>query len=794
MFALVAATGQTQTTVRMMAGQGYGIPPKESTISSVQVRRAVFEKFAKDNPDVRVVNAGGLELNNQLADSMFLMAMAGDRPPDLFYVNFRQYYTFLEQGFCRPLDDLVAQDPDVVSRVNPTVMKVLKSFDGHIYAVPFFQVAVALYFRKDFFLEAGLDPTKPPETWDDFYRACQRLTTADGSRKGFEFTYPAAYHWQNFLYEAGGEVVKPAENGFSRAAIATPQGALAIDFYRKLVLSTWRGADGTMRGPAAANSADLTEDVRTGKTAMWLGYTNDVVMNGADLPPSVVGIAALPAGPAGHKNEINAGMWAISARVKDPVKLRACWRFIKYFAGDEAARINTQRSVELGRGNLVNPTWLKKFGYNDILDTVDPSYVKANEELFTTGHPEPYGRNCQQVYSLLDMALDRARLEPNTPASTILIDVQRQMDEKLLGYTPPDVMARRRIWALGFLAGLCLLSIPIAIFALRRARRASADFVERLPAGLRRGPAYRFMAVCLSPAVLTILVWAYYPLFKGLIIAFQDYKIAKGATWVGLDNFIGVFTQPVFYQSLWNSVVYVALTIAIGFFIPIFLALALNEIPRFKVFFRTVFYLPAMTSSIVVALLWRQFYSKADDGLLNSLLRPTLEHVLNPALRWIGHAPIPLAHDWLGDPGLAMFAVVLPGIWAGAGPGSILYLAALKNISTERYEAADIDGASWGQKIRYITLPGLKPLILINLLGVFIAGFKAMENIFVLTQGGPLNSTRTIGLEVWQNAFMYLKFGYATAAAWVMGAILIGFTLIQMRTLVNMRFTAAGGK
>jgi multiple sugar transport system permease protein len=138
-----------------------------------------------------------------------------------------------------------------------------------------------------------------------------------------------------------------------------------------------------------------------------------------------------------------------------------------------------------------------------------------------------------------------------------------------------------------------------------------------------------------------------------------------------------------------------------------------------------------------------------------------------------------------------MYAVVLPGIWAGAGPGSILYLAALKNISVERYEAADIDGANWWQKIRWITLPGLKPLILINLLGVFIAGFKAMENVFVLTSGGPVNATRTIGLEIWQNAFMYLKFGYATAAAWVMGSILIGFTLIQIRTLLRMRFSTA---
>lgn len=298
-----------------------------------------------------------------------------------------------------------------------------------------------------------------------------------------------------------------------------------------------------------------------------------------------------------------------------------------------------------------------------------------------------------------------------------------------------------------------------------------------------------FMALCLAPAVLSILTWSYYPLAKGLQIAFQHYTIMKGAQWVGLDNFIDVFTQPIFYRSLMNSFLYVALTLVIGFFLPILLALALNEIPRLQVFFRTIFYLPAMTSPVVVSLVWRQFYDKTDDGLLNSVLHPLIEHVLSPVWVAFGGQPIPTANDWLGNPTLAMFAVVLPGIWAGAGAGSILYLAALKNVPTERYEAADIDGANWMQKIAWITLPGIKPLILINLLGVFIAGFKAMENVFVLTQGGPLNATRTIGLEVWQNAFMFLKFGYATAAAWVMGSILIGFTVVQIRSLLKMRFT-----
>ncbi len=775
------AMGQEELTIRMMSGP-YGIPPKESTSTSAQIKRKTFEEFHRANPGLRVVNAGGLSFTGgNLDDSMFLMSMAGDSAPDVFYVNFRQYYTFLEQGFCRPLDDLIAKDPQVMERCNPTVKGVLTSYDGKVYAVPFFQVAVALYYRKDLFKEAGLDPQKPPKDWNEFYEYAKKLSNPSKGRSGFMISSPPGYQWSNFIYAAGGEAVKQ-EGTRWKSAINTPEAAKSVEFFRRMLVG---------KDAPAAISKNLTDDIRTGKTAMWLNYSNDVLIQSSDLSPSVVGMAQVPAGPAGYANEINAGMWAISSRVTDPKKLEACWKFIKFFAGDEAAKINTDKCVEMGMGNLVNPLFLKRFGYTEYLAQVDESYVRANEELFKTGHPEPYGKNCQQVYSVLDNMLDRARLNPNEPAEKILAAAASEMDEKLLGYTPPEVLARQRGWALGILVTLAVFVTGLVAYLFKKAKNTPDTFVERIPAGTNRAKMRRFMTICLFPAVATITTWHYYPLLRGLVIAFQDYGIQRGARWVGLDNFIGVFTQPLFYQSLWNSFVYVFLAVAIGFLMPIFLALALNEIPRFKVFFRTVFYLPAMTSSIVIAFVWRQLYDKSPTGLLNTLLKPVIEGVVNPLFLKIGKEPWPTAFDWLGDPALAMFAVVLPGIWAGAGPGSILYLAALKNIQPEGYEAADLDGASWVQKIRFITLPGLKPLILINLLGVFIAGFKAMENIFVLTQGGPLNSTRTIGLEVWQNAFMYLKFGYATAAAWVMGSILVGFTLIQIRTLLKMRFQTA---
>jgi ABC-type sugar transport system permease subunit len=138
-----------------------------------------------------------------------------------------------------------------------------------------------------------------------------------------------------------------------------------------------------------------------------------------------------------------------------------------------------------------------------------------------------------------------------------------------------------------------------------------------------------------------------------------------------------------------------------------------------------------------------------------------------------------------------MISVIIPGIWSAAGPGCIIYLAALKGIPGEMYEAADIDGAGVLSKVFRITIPTLKPLIIINLVGATIGAFQASSNILIMTGGGPLYATQTIGLEIFYNAFVYLKFGYATAAAWVMGALLVGFTIYQLKIVKNLRFTAA---
>src|SRR5262249_7579615 len=162
-----------------------------------------------------------------------------------------------------------------------------------------FQVALALYFRKDHFLEAGLDPANPPKTWDEFYHAAKKLTETKTGRFGFEFSNPPGYHWQNILYQAGGEVVAPTDQGVWQSKINWAEAAVAVEFYRKLVTEKWRGKDGKMVGPAAYSSPKFSDDIRLGNASMWFSYTNDIVLQGnGDLPPSVIGVTALPAGPA----------------------------------------------------------------------------------------------------------------------------------------------------------------------------------------------------------------------------------------------------------------------------------------------------------------------------------------------------------------------------------------------------------------------------------------------------------------------------------------------------------------
>jgi len=782
-------------TLRVGGAGGFKLPDKNATDPKSRADRAIVDAFERLYPDIHLESAQGLQIQGQAAESNLLLAFAGGSAPDVVYVNFRSSASYVQQGFLMPLDSYLQRDPAVLAHINPTLLPVLRGAGrGHIYSIPYLAVVQALYYRKDMFQAAGLDPNKPPKDWNEFYADAQMITDQPKGIWGFEFgtdSDASAYWWINFLWQAGGEVVKKNDKGQWVAAFNSPAGVTALEFYKKLLTGAWVGKDGKIYHGVATHSSTLGLDRATGKVAMWFQYQSNVIANQADateINPSVVGIAPMPKGPTGiTANEINAYMWGISSQIKDPVVRDAAWKFVTFMASDEADRIRTKAYVESGLGNTVNPVELQKYGYEDYTSPQSKVWLQTNRTLFAHGHPEPYGENMNQIYNLLGIPLGEIEQNPNADPKALLNRAAREVDTKLTGYVPPEIMRSRRreawtIFALVLAAALGLGGWQARRWLVRREKARRERVFSSASVGLP--PAVHLLAwLFMLPAVLTIFVWAYYPLGRGLIMAFQNYHVLGRSTYIGLDNFIDLFHQQTFWFGLRNSLIYTLMSLSLGFCLPILVALGLTEVPHGKIFFRTLYYLPAITTGIAITFMWKQFEDGTAAGLFNSLLLQAA-HIL-------GYHPDPI--KWLDNPNIALLSVLLPAIWAGAGPGSIIYQAALRSVPDEMYEAADMDGAGLWTKIWRVTLPTLKPLILINVVGAVIGSFQATENILVMTGGGPLYSTRTLGLEIWYNAFLFLKFGYATAAAWVMGALLVGFTVFQLRLMRNLRFTAARG-
>ncbi len=167
---------------------------------------------------------------------------------------------------------------------------------------------------------------------------------------------------------------------------------------------------------------------------------------------------------------------------------------------------------------------------------------------------------------------------------------------------------------------------------------------------------------------------------------------------------------------------------------------------------------------------------------------PTEAGILNRVLATLGIA----RHSWLLDPAWAMVCCILPGVWAGAGISSLIYIAALSSLPQDYYEAAALDGAGFLQRLRHVTLPQILPLMVINFVGAFIAAFQGMGSIFLLTFGGPGDATQVLSLQIWKEAYNNLRFSTATTMAWFLGTALVGFAYLQIRLLRKVEFRRAG--
>jgi multiple sugar transport system permease protein len=301
--------------------------------------------------------------------------------------------------------------------------------------------------------------------------------------------------------------------------------------------------------------------------------------------------------------------------------------------------------------------------------------------------------------------------------------------------------------------------------ALERQRAGARPLGERVRRFVRQhGWSYAFVL----PSMLTFTIFIMIPVIWSLLISFQDYRLATGGTWVGFDNYRAAFTTQsgVFVRAIRNTIYYTVVTVTANIFIALILSSLIQGLSRWaQTFFRAAFYLPAVTSVVIIAITWRWLLNSQQYGFFNYLRS------------LVGLAPI----RWLADPNIALESIMLSTILTVPATGVVLFSAAMASIPKDFYEAAEIDGAGPIRKWWNITIPLIKPTTLYLVVLYTIASFEVFEKILLMTPSGVGNATQTIVFQIYQNGFVQFRYGVAAAQAFILFLMIASVAVVQFR-------------
>ncbi|MDO4521859.1 MAG: sugar ABC transporter permease [Eubacteriales bacterium] len=280
----------------------------------------------------------------------------------------------------------------------------------------------------------------------------------------------------------------------------------------------------------------------------------------------------------------------------------------------------------------------------------------------------------------------------------------------------------------------------------------------------------RWAWAMLLPNIVGFIMFMVVPVVATFVLSFTKYDMLTPPKFVGVQNYIDMATDPIVWQVTGNTLLYTLLTVPVGMCISLLLAVMLDQKIAFRRFYRAAFFLPAITSMVVVAIVWQWIYNP-DYGILNYFL--SIFGIKGP--------------KWLLDTRTSLVSLAIVGIWKSAGYNMLIFLSGLQGISTTYYEAAELDGAGKWAQFRYITVPMLKPTTFFIFVMSMIGSFQVFDQVMLMTKGGPGRSSSVLVHYLYQNAFQYFKLGYACAIAYLLFFIIMAITLFNMRMEKNMR-------
>jgi len=775
LFSAILSPISAQNTPKTITLRVWGIPE----FDSFRGITAGVREFERRYPHIRV-ELGAPGGTSDVSPQKLLTAVAAGTPPDLILQDRFTISGWAARGAFRPLNDLVEVDsinPDSFYEAawNEAVYR------GKLYGLPSDIDARGLYYNRATLRKYGYD--RPPENWDELVDYAVKMTVKKGrnyyEQVGFAplwgNTWLYLFGWQN-----GGQFL--SQDGL-RCTMNQPRIVEALSWMKKAYDAI--GGYENIRGFQSQGGFGGTVDPFIIGKVVLLVNGSWVLDDIARYKPELDFGVAYPPPPEGREPITWSGgfAWAIPAASRHTSE---AWELAKWLSFEEGRIFCGKKQKEFNKSigkNFFIPRFSCQPGLNRRLFEVFPA---PNENLQTA------------VDTYLDM-LNHTRFRPVTPVGRTLWDENaRAMEAALMGvYTPKealDIGAKRvqeelnRIyippdypllnWNYVILAGLIIFLIALGIWL-----RAFVKFWKNTRIHRKEALAGILFA---SPWMVGFLVFMLGPILVSLVFSFCQYDVLHPARFAGVDNYKHLFgfhevpnieggtdrapSDPYFWKSLWNTMYITLIGVPLSLVIGLAIALLLNTEIRGISFYRTFFYIPSIVPIAATAVLWGWLLHSQIGGV-NILLRPLCEKL---------NVSTPM---WFDSPTWSKPALLLMLMW-GAGASMIIWLAGLKGIPKQLYEAARIDGAGAIGRFFNVTLPMLSPYIFFNMVIGVISYLQIFTQAYIVStppNAGPSDSLLVFVYYLFNNAFTYFKMGYASALAWILFIIILILTLIQLR-------------
>lgn len=712
---------------------------EEEQLDSWIVLEELAREFEAEHPGVhvRLLPLGGAAGAQDKGKFM----LAGDLQLDLLRIDITELAAYVGEGALLDLSPCFEADPTWDPQdYFPSVLAALRAPDGRLYGLPSTFTPYVMYVNRDLLHERGLEFPTPDWTWDDFLRAARSATrAADGNGRpatvGISLTQwlqaVAPWIWQN-----GARLLDDE----GRAAMHEPAFVEALEFLHGLLHEERVASfDASFQNQLSQGLFQAGRAAFYGPVGYWETYRFRHIEDFAwDVVP-------LPRGER-SATAIAMTVYVVPRTSAEP---ELAYRFLRRMAGERYQR--TLARIGNGVPGLIAAARSADF--------LKPDVAPASEHVFLDVIPEarflPPLSNWRAIETLCQAELEGILLVEDFDVAAAC-ERMRAKTQRFL-----DREARRRSlprmapWAVPGTLALGL-GVLVAIGLFRRGRRPVAW----------RAREERQAYVLLLPWGLGFLLFLVGPALVSLVLACSEWTPLRpfaDKRWVALENVTRLFSDATFATSLKATAVYALVAVPLGLALALALALLLRRATFGVGAVRTLAYLPAIVSPVIIGALWRVLL-RADDGLVNAGLE---------AVGLTGPA-------WLRDPDWVVPAFVLMSLWS-VGAQMLVFLGALQAVDPALEEAARIDGAGTWRRFRHVLLPALTPVVLFNLLTGSINAFQIFAQPYVMTGGGPGDASRFLILYLYQTGFRHLDVGYASAIAWVVFALLALLCLVLLR-------------